>query len=521
MKTLPAIVLLCLPAVAILPASAQVTETLKLAAPDAAADDAFGTAVAVFGTTAIVGTPRDDDAGTDSGSASVFDAVTGQQLFKLTGSDSVTFDQFGRSVAISGTTAIVGAPFHDTVVGVASGAAYLFDTTTGQQLFKLIPSDAGAPDWFGWSVAISGTTAIVGAHRNSDAGSESGSAYLFDTTTGQELFKLTASDAAEFDRFGYSVAIAGTTAIVGAYTEDGVGSASGAVYVFDTTTGQEVFKLTAADAAQSDFFGFSVAISGSTAIIGAYGDNDAGANSGSAYLFDTTTGQQFFKLTASDAAMGDDFGFSVALAGTTAIVGTHKDDDGGMDSGSAYVFDTTTGQQLFKLTASDAAAEDFFGTSVAISGAAAIVGAIGADAAGVDSGSAYVLIRPPEIISQPQSVIVSPGETAVFSVGVTSPGARDFRWRRDGVNLSNGGNITGARSATLQIIAQPGDAAVYDCVIDNPVPVVSDAVILSVRADPNACPGDIADEFGTLGFLDDQISFGDFLALLGLIGPCP
>jgi hypothetical protein len=206
---------------------------------------------------------------------------------------------------------------------------------------------------------------------------------------------------------------------------------------------------------------------------------------------------------------------------TTAIVGTHKDDAGGMDSGSAYLFDTTTGQQLFKLTASDAAAEDFFGTSIAISGAAFIAGAVGADAAGVDSGSAYVFIRPPVIISQPQSVIVSPGETAVFSVGVTSPGARDFRWRRDGVNLSNGGNITGARSATLQIIAQPGDAAVYDCVIDNPVPVVSDAAILSVRADPNACPGDIADDFGTLNGGDGMVSFGDFLALLGLVGPCP
>ncbi len=142
-------------------------------------------------------------------------------------------------------------------------------------------SDATAADDFGYSVAISGNTAIVGAHGNDDVGLESGSAYLFDITTGNQLAKLTASDAAARDWFGRSVAISDNTAIVGAYGDGG-----GSAYLFDITTGNQLAKLTASDAATDDLFGYSVAISGNTAIVGACFDDDAGDWSGSAYLFE-------------------------------------------------------------------------------------------------------------------------------------------------------------------------------------------------------------------------------------------
>ncbi|MCH8165013.1 MAG: FG-GAP repeat protein, partial [Planctomycetes bacterium] len=94
------------------------------------------------------------------------------------------------------------------------------------------------------------------------------------------------------------------------------------------------------DGAADDFFGFSVAISGATAIVGAFQDDDNGAaNSGSAYLFDTTTGRQIAKLLADDGAAQDLFGYSVAISGETAIVGAYFDDDNGSNSGSAYLFD--------------------------------------------------------------------------------------------------------------------------------------------------------------------------------------
>ena len=369
--------------------SALGDELFKLTASDAAADDEFGYSVAVSGNTAVVGARHDDDAGTLSGSAYLFDVTTGSQLYKLTASDAAAVDLFGTSVAISGNTAVVGAEGDDDV-GSSSGAAYLFDVTTGNQLYKLTASDIWASDKFGISVAISGNVAIVGAYGNSDAGLTSGSAYLFDVSTGNELFKLTASDAAEGDNFGYAVAISGNTAIVGARYDDDAGSLSGSAYLFDVTTGNQLFKLTASDAAADDKFGVSVAISGNTAIVGAYADDDGGSGSGSAYLFDVTTGNQLFKLTASDAFSIDVFGISVAISGNTAIVGAERNDDDGGDSGSAYLFDVTTGNQLIKLTASDAAANDRFGISVAISGVTAIVGANENDDAGGGSGSAYL-----------------------------------------------------------------------------------------------------------------------------------
>lgn len=150
-------------------------------------------------------------------------------------------------------------------------------------------------------------------------------------------------------------------------------AASGPIHAI---TYDEIHKLTASDAAADDFFGGSVAVSGTAAVIGADGNSDAGLISGSAYVFDVTTGAELFKLTASDAAMADGFASSVAVSGATAVIGASGNDDGGSSSGSAYVFDVTTGNELFKLTASDAAAGDVFGRSVAVSGTTAVIGAI-------------------------------------------------------------------------------------------------------------------------------------------------
>ncbi|MBK8430868.1 MAG: hypothetical protein IPL28_06050 [Chloroflexi bacterium] len=234
---------------------------------------------------------------------------------------------------------------------------------------KLTASDAAANDNFGVSVAVSGDTAVIGAYQDDDGGSNSGSAYVF-TRSGEvwsEQAKLTASDAAANDFFGISVAVSGDTAVIGAYQDDNVGSNSGSAYVF-TRSGEvwsEQAKLTASDPAMNDWFGYSVAISGDTAIIGAYLDDDGGSNSGSAYVFTRTAGvwSQQAKLTASDPAMDDWFGYSVAISGDTAVIGAYQDDDGGSDSGSAYAF-TRMGvvwSQQAKLTASDPAANDWFG----------------------------------------------------------------------------------------------------------------------------------------------------------------
>ena len=370
----------------------------KLLADDGAAFDEFGRSVAISGTTAIVGAYLDDDNRFDSGSAYLFDITTGRQIAKLLADDGAADDNFGFSVAISGATAIVGAPFDDDN-GNASGSAYLFDTTTGKQIFKLLPNDGAAFDRFGYTVAISGATAIVGAPLDNDNGNNSGSAYLFDTTTGRQLFKLLPDDGALGDIFGVSVAISGATAIVGAPLDNDNGNNSGSAYLFDTTTGRQIAKLLPNDGAAGDAFGISVAISGppgkEVAIVGAQQDNDNGNFSGSAYLFDTTTGRQIAKLLADDGATNDLFGSSVAISGAVAIVGAHVNDANGNESGSAYLFDTTTGRQIAKLRPDDGAAGDRFGWSVVIGGTTAIVGAWRHDDNGSNSGSAYLFDAAP------------------------------------------------------------------------------------------------------------------------------
>ncbi len=391
-------------------------ELAKLTALDATAGDGFGFSVSISGDTAIVGALNDDDGGFSSGSAYIFtrSGTIWTQQAKLTASDAAVADQFGISVSISGDTAIVGAS-GDSDAGTSSGSAYVFVKPAGgwidsTQTAKLTASDDTAFDFFGRSVSISGDTAIVGAHLDDDVPSDSGSAYVFVKPAGgwidsTQTAKLTASDAAASDQFGRSVSISGDIAIVGAFVDGDPGLNSGSAYVFVKPAGgwidsTQTAKLTASDAAASDNFGFSVSISGDTVIVGARLDDDVPSDSGSAYVFVKPAGgwidsTQTAKLTASDAAAGDLFGQSVSISGDTAIVGSVFDDDVPSDSGSAYVFVKPAGgwidsTQTAKLTASDAAAGDQFGIRVSISGDMAIVGSVFDDDVPSDSGSAYV-----------------------------------------------------------------------------------------------------------------------------------
>ena len=275
---------------------------------------------------------------------------------------------------------------------------------SGDALAKLVASDAAEGDYFGGSVAVSGDLVVVGVSGDDHAGAYSGSAYVFRMTNASwtQVAKLVASDAAEGDEFGESVAISGDLVVVGAYGNDAAGSDSGSVYVFRTTNGgaswTETAKLVASDGAKWEYFGRSVAISGDLVVVGAVADDDDDSNPGSAYVFRTTddgaSWTQTAKLLASDAAAGDRFGDPVAIRGDLVVVGAFGDDHAGVLSGSAYAWRTTddgaSWTQTAKLVASDAAAEDYFGRSVAISGGLVVVGAYGNDDAGSRSGSAYV-----------------------------------------------------------------------------------------------------------------------------------
>lgn len=330
-----------------------------------------------------------------------------EETARLFASDAAAYDWFGGSVAISGDTAIVGASYDDGPAGTHQGSAYVFvrSGATWTEQAHLFASDAAMNDRFGISVAISGDYAIMGALNDDDpVGTDPGSAYIFvrSGTIWTQQAQLFASGAAAGGRFGWPVAISGDTAIVGAPAHDGlVGSNYGSahVYVRSGTLWTQRAHLFAPDGVADGRFGVSVAISGDHAIVGALNnDGSAGTDQGSAYVFARggTLWTQQAHLVASGDAMDDLFGWSVAISGDTAMVGAIYDTvPAGVLQGSVYAFvrsDTTWTKQA-RLVASDAAANDQFGISVAISGDYAIVGALNDDGpAGIGQGSAYVFV---------------------------------------------------------------------------------------------------------------------------------
>ena len=342
---------------------------------------------------------------------------------KLTASDGAATDRFGESVAISGDTVVVGGSSDKIGNNLHQGSAYVFVKPPGgwagilTESAKLTAADGTANDNFGYSVAISGDTVVVGApYKTTNGNLLQGSAYVFVKPPGgwsgflTETAKLTASDGTANDNFGYSVAISGDTVVVGALSDDiGQNMNQGSAYVFVKPGGgwagilTENAKLTASDGADRDYFGYSVAINGDTVVVGAPWD-DIGANTGqgSAYVFVKPGGgwagilTENAKLIAADGTARDNFGKSVAISGDTVVVGAPEDNIGEkVVQGSAYVFVKPPGgwmnmTETAKLTASDAEAYDHFGNSVAMSGDTVVVAAPKTLGDNTRQGSAYV-----------------------------------------------------------------------------------------------------------------------------------
>ncbi|MBN8821875.1 MAG: leucine-rich repeat domain-containing protein [Spirosoma sp.] len=425
----------------------------KLVASDRAANDAFGYSVSISGSLVVVGAYQEDEDASggntlnNSGSAYVFSQNQGGadnwgQLKKLVASDRAASDAFGFSVGISGSLVVVGAFQEDEDASggntlSAAGSAYVFSQNQGGpdnwgQLKKLVPSDRAANNTFSYSLGISGSLIVVGS-TDASAGQliSAGSAYVFSQNQGGpdnwgQVKKLVASDRAANDQFGISVGISGSQIVVGAYreSEDASGgntlSAAGSAYVFSQNQGGadnwgQVKKLVASDRATGDFFGISVAISGSQIVAGAYQEDEdaSGGNTltdaGSAYVFSQNQGGtdnwgQTQKLVLSDYVGKQNYGFSVAIDGNYAVVGAYLDyldatsGQPLLGAGSAYVLKQQNGSwtQIQKLVASDRAANDYFGLSVAINGNQIVVGAPleSEDASGGNTlsaaGSAYV-----------------------------------------------------------------------------------------------------------------------------------
>ena len=271
-------------------------------------------------------------------------AVTETQ--KLRAGDWHLFQDFGYSVTVDGNTAIVGAIHADNGEVPIMGAAYVF-TRAGDgewlEAAKLAANDGASFDNFGFRVVLAGDLAFISARTSDVTGINSGAVYIFKRDANGEWLeqdKVTAFDGGEGDEFGFAADGSPGRAVFGAWKNDGEAAETGAAYVFVNQDGSwvQTGKLTASDGEASDRFGVSTALSGTTVVVGAY-QNDG--STGAAYIFvedSNGTWSEQQKLTASDGAEGDRFGYTVAIDGETLVIGASRGPGNTSDSGAAYVF---------------------------------------------------------------------------------------------------------------------------------------------------------------------------------------
>jgi len=333
----------------------------------------------------------------------------------------------GSSMAVSAATPIDQAALLQTVRANTPVRAPLVIDALAWLEQKVTADDGGSLDAFGWSVAIKGDTAFVGAYYASiGANSFQGAVYVFKETAGQwtQIQKLTASDGAGGDNFGTSVAYDGSTLMIGApdvILDDQL--LQGAVYVFtESDSGWTERQKLLVDDVPSRIreFGISVAVEGNQALIGAHGTAiDGNDYQGAAYAFAETDGTwtQTQKLTASDGVAQDQFGQQLVMDGSTALIGADQATyaNGNAGPGAAYVFDfdasAGTWSQTQKLTADDGADDDYFGRWVALAGSNALVGA---PAANAFQGAVYAFNRSGGIWTQTQKLLAADGASGDF-----------------------------------------------------------------------------------------------------------
>jgi len=366
--------------------------------------------------------------------------LAASEIKKITVGDGAAGDEFGVAMAVSGSTLVVGAHQHDEGGNGNQGVAYVFERNQGGPdnwgLVKRLTHDGAAENYFGAEVVIDGDTIVVTAFGNN---SSQGAAYVFERNQGGannwgEVKKLTASDGAAGDLFGRSAAIVGNTVIIGADHDDGN---RGSIYIFERDQGGsnnwgEVKKLRPDDIGLPDTFGTQMAISNDTLIVSA---PSQASSRGAAYVFERNQGGAnnwglVKKLLANDGAAGDAFGEGVAVRSDLIVVGAKTDDVGGnINQGSAYVFERNQGGinnwgQVQQLTGSDATSGDLYGNfgerGIAITDTQIIIGAYQNESY---RGAAYIFERNQSgawtEVQKLTSSDIAPGDQFGYTVAVS------------------------------------------------------------------------------------------------------
>ncbi len=372
----------------------------KLLAEDAATGDRFGATVSIENNRLLVGAGNGEVVGVNTGSAYIYDYDSAMTQWNFTqeiaADDITTNSSFASSLALSADRVIVGN-FQDSDNGSQSGAAYVFDLDVGtwQQSQKIITQGA-VDDNFGYAVSMDGNRALIGAPFDGENGPTSGAAYIFDFINGQWSQPVKLLSSVTDSGFGASVSLSGNRALIGSNRVSAVDSGSAYIFDFDGTTWSETAILDSP--LLSDEFGISVSLSGDRALVGASFDTGVTIQTGSVYVFDliVDTWQQTDKLIDNDGVRFDGFGGSVSLLGDRALVGASQKDDvinSITRAGAAFIYDYDSANDVWletKLQVPDPNANDFFGSSVDLDNNRAIVGARNGFGVSSQTGSAYI-----------------------------------------------------------------------------------------------------------------------------------
>lgn len=461
---------------------------LTLANPNPAINDGFGYSVSISGSIVVVGTPDGDSGIADAGCVYVYDLASSTPdvpLWQLN-HPNPSGQNFGHSVSISGSLIAVGA-HQDSGVGDLS-RAYVYDLGSATPGIPVLVLDDGSPlanEQFGFCVAVAGQRVVVSAPRDDTFGTDSGRAYAFDLSSAQPEVPaaiLSDSSPAVDDLFGMSLSLSGDLVAVGAHLDDDGAVNSGSVYCFNLSSPNPEVALASIDnpgPASNDEFGRAVALSGTSLLAGARGDNTGATSAGSAYIFEVMSGALLLTINNPSPAANEEFGGAVALSGNIAVVGSSRDDKGAGNAGSVAVYDLgSPAPDVPQLLIDNPSPtiNDYFGGAVAVSGSLVAVAAMQDDAGASNAGTVYLYN-----LSMP-----APG-SPVLSVSNPSPQNQDefgYALAISGDRLVVGApkNNTGADDAGTVYVYNLASAtpALPVHVIDNPEPAIGDLFGYSV-----------------------------------------
>lgn len=383
-------------------APGQSTETLKIIADDAYDFAGLGNRVALSGTLAA-STAYGTFTLSITGAAYLFDAETGAQLAKLdlpmaTGNTLIVEDVVLGDGFVGVTSRVNGLSAATTRVHLFSTA----DPTNPVLLTSIASPESPTDDAFGYATAADGERLLVGAWADRNASGVLGAAYLFDVSDPANptlLSKLTSANTGSVWAFGWSVALDGDIAVIGAQWDDTTANQAGAAHVFDISDPMnpvETAKVVPLDGGEQDYYGYSVGVSGDVAVVGSIFNDEGGFAAGAAYVYDLSDRANPVlarKILVPDNAETFDFGWAIEMEGTRAIIGARSANTLALNEGAGYLYDLSDPANpalQTKLGASDGSANDLFGWDVALSGDTALVGAYGADAGAPNTGALYV-----------------------------------------------------------------------------------------------------------------------------------